>query len=172
MKKQNCLIISSWNTAKYWLQGRIHFPKDNMGQTLRLDHNERWVIFREVIVDPVDPQPKVPGAVFRPRFHVRGMSLRQNILFSNLPIPFFIGLPGFRSKLWLYHQETGDFTGIYEWDSPQDAENYARSAAGKFMVNRSEPGSVTFQIFPGMSREVYLSSVLQAEEKPEKITVS
>jgi hypothetical protein len=36
------------------------------------------------------------------------MSPRQNKLFSLLPIPFFVGLPGFRSKLWMVNEATSD----------------------------------------------------------------
>ncbi|KAA3664318.1 MAG: hypothetical protein DWQ04_06330 [Chloroflexi bacterium] len=32
-------------------------------------------------------------------------------------------MPGFRSKLWLRNKETGEFGGIYEWDTEEDAHN-------------------------------------------------
>jgi len=129
------------------IAGRVHFPRQRIGETLELD-GEQWSIFRQAVVDPLPGQPQIPGAIFRPRFHVAGMSTRMNILFSLLPIPFFIGLPGFRSKLWLVHEKTGDFAGYYEWDTIEDAENYRRSFAANFMTRRSVPGSVSFRIIP------------------------
>jgi hypothetical protein len=57
-------------------------------------------------------------------------------------------LPGFRTKLWTVDENNGDFQGIYEWETLQDAENYAHSFAMQFMTNRSLPGSVSFQIKP------------------------
>jgi hypothetical protein len=81
-------------------------------------------------------------------FHVAGMSVRQNIVFSLLPMCLILGLPGFRSKLWMYHPENGDSSGYYEWDTIEDAENYSHSIAARFMINRSVPGSVSFKVIP------------------------
>jgi hypothetical protein len=139
-------LYSFVKTHLYLLLRRLHFPRRRMGEALILEDGQTWVIFREVHLDPGPHRPARAGAVFRPRFHVRGMSRRANILFSLLPIPFFTGLPGFRSKLWLYQPESGDFQGIYEWDTPADAEAYAQSFAMRFMTRRSVPGSVSYQI--------------------------
>jgi hypothetical protein len=76
------------------------------------------------------------------------MTTAQNKRFSLLPIPFFIGLPGFRSKLWMADVATGDCQGLYEWDTVQDAETYAHSFAMKFMMMRSVPGSVSWTVTP------------------------
>jgi len=76
------------------------------------------------------------------------MALVQNIRFSWLPIPFFMGLPGFRTKLWGYIREAADFQGIYEWASVGDAEDYVHSFAVRFMTGRSVPGSVSHRIIP------------------------
>jgi hypothetical protein len=127
------------------LQRRVHFPRGRVGQRVELD-GEAWLIFREVVVDPCPGQPLQPGANFQPRFHLRGMSARANMLISWLPVPFFIGLPGFRSKLWLYSPETGDFSGWYTWDRAEDAQRYSQSFAAKFMARRSVPGSVSFRV--------------------------
>ncbi len=140
-------LKSSLRTVRFLIQGRLHFPKERIGEQILLD-GEPWIIFRQAILDPWPNQPQKPGAIFRPRFHVRGMSLHQNILFSWLPIPFYVGLPGFRSKLWMYNQATGDFAGYYEWDTVEDAQNYSQSFAAKFMMNRSVPGSVSFRVIP------------------------
>ncbi len=137
--------ISSFIYATgYFFSGRIRYPKDSIGKKVLLD-GEEWVAFRQIVVKPGKDQPVIPQAVFRPRFHVKGMSIKQNILFSNIPIPFIIGLPGFRSKTWLYNETTGDFSGYYEWDTLEDAENYGKSFAAKFMTDRSEPRSVSFK---------------------------
>jgi hypothetical protein len=129
------------------LAGRIHFPGGRVGQEIWLD-GEKWHIFREVQVDPRPGQPPKPGAVFRPRFHVAGMSTRANVLFSWLPVWFILGLPGFRSKLWLVNPASGDFSGYYEWDTVADAEAYQHSFAAGFMTRRSVPGSVSFRVIP------------------------
>ena len=60
----------------------------------------------------------------------------------------YVGLPGFRSKLWMVNPESGDFSGYYEWDTIEDAENYGRSFAAGFMTRRSVPGSVSLKVLP------------------------
>lgn len=86
------------------------------------------------------------------RFRVAGMTPQQNKVFSLLPIPFFIGLPGFRSKLWALNAR-GVFQGIYTWDTEEAAERYAHSFAMKFMTRRAVPGSVSYRITAARSGE-------------------
>ena len=43
-------------------------------------------------------------------------------------------------------QETGDSSGLYEWDTVKDAENYKNSLPAQFMTRRSDPGSVSFDV--------------------------
>ncbi|MBA4385407.1 MAG: hypothetical protein C0410_11775 [Anaerolinea sp.] len=141
-------VNSLFQFLKMVFLNRVHFLKNRVGQVYDLGDGLEWVIFREMKIDPLPNEPAIAEVHFRPRFHVAGMSLKKNILFSIFPIPFFAGLPGFRSKLWLYNLATGDFSGWYEWVTARDAENYSKSFAVKFMTNRSIPGSVSFQIVP------------------------
>lgn len=138
-------FFSLMKSLNYLITGRLHFPRQRVGQTIDLD-GESWVIFREAALDPRVGDPVVPEAIFRPRFHVAHMSVRQNIFFSLLPMWLIFGLPGFRSKLWMVNPQTGDFSGLYEWNTIRDAENYQRSPAGRFMTDRSLPGSVSFKV--------------------------
>src|SRR5262249_50073330 len=89
------------------LRGRLPFPREPGGAVFTAADGRRFTVFRHVVVDPVPGQPDRPGAVFIPRFHVAGMSVRLNRWFSLLPIPFFVGLPGFRSKRWMVDEATG-----------------------------------------------------------------
>jgi hypothetical protein len=122
----------------------VRFPEDRVGQRVSLDDGE-WLVFREMVIDPPLESPRAE-AVFRPRFHVKGMSPKMNQLFSWLPIPFFAGLPGFRRKLWLVDPVSGDFSGYYEWQHPEDADAYARSFAMRFMTRRSVPSSLSARV--------------------------
>ena len=135
-------------TIAYALRGRLHFPKNRIGEVLTMEDRQEFIIFRQVIVDPSQDKPEETGATFRARFHIAYMSPRQNKLFSLLPIPFFVGLPGFRSKFWMLNEANGNFQGIYEWDSVEHAKNYANSFAMKFMTMRSVRGSVSYVILP------------------------
>lgn len=127
------------------LRGRYRFPQDRVGEIVEYE-GQKFTIFRQMIVDPGAKKCGDPRAVFKVRFRVANMSPGRNKIFSRFTIPFFSGLPGFRSKLWLLDAETGDNMGIYEWDTPEDAAFYAQSFAMRFMTRRSVPGSAKFEI--------------------------
>ncbi len=125
-------------------KGRVSFPMTRIGTHILLDDGQ-WLVLREMVIrsrEEVSPAE----AIFRPRFHVKGMSPKVNEWFSWLPIPFFAGLPGFRRKLWLLDPVSGDFSGYYEWQTLDDAHAYAQSFAMRFMTNRSVPGSVSARV--------------------------
>ncbi|MFZ5824792.1 MAG: hypothetical protein ACOY94_10725 [Bacillota bacterium] len=150
MKRLNLLhhLVSVLRFLVFLLTGRLGFPRERRGRVVCLGDGTRWVIFREAVIQ----RPTTPGATFLVRFHVANMTAEQNIRFSRIPIPFFVGLPGFRSKFWMYSPETGDFAGLYEWERVADAEAYGASFPVTFMTRRSAPGSVSYRVLP-MSRE-------------------
>ena len=55
-------------------------------------------------------------------------------------VPFFIGMPGFISKLWLVDNKTGDYAGQYVFASREDAEGYGNSSAQKLIKSLCVPG--------------------------------
>ena len=82
------------------------------------------------------------------RFRLKGMSPRINNIFSNLPTPLFVGLPGFCAKFWCLDSSNDDFNGLYKWKSQSFAELYSSSYSMDFMLKRSIPGSTSFEILP------------------------
>ena len=126
------------------LQGRIHFPKDRLGETV--DEGEEFEIFRHMKLDPTKDQPEKPGAIFKVRFRFASMSPEMNIRTSLIPIPFIVAQPGFRSKMWALDRESGEFQGIYEWDTVASAENYWTSFPMKLMKRRAVPESLSYEI--------------------------
>ena len=133
---------------QYALTGRIHFLKDQIGAVFVDEKGQQFRVFRYAMVD--SNQSRAGGrakAVFLAHFHVAGMTMRVNIPFSLLPIPFYIGLPGFRSKRWMVDEVSGDFAGYYEWATVEDAENYSHSFAAQFMKARSVPNTVWFEVY-------------------------
>ncbi|MBI9045028.1 MAG: hypothetical protein JEZ06_11110 [Anaerolineaceae bacterium] len=126
-----------------FLRGRYCFPKERIGEIIEYE-GQNFTIFREMFVDSGNTAE--PQAVFKVRFHVENMTPGRNMLFSRFTIPFFSGIPGFRSKLWLLDEKNGDNMGIYEWATPDDAHAYSQSFAMKFMAGRSTPGSAKFEI--------------------------
>ncbi len=72
-----------------------------------------------------------------------------------------MGFPGFRTKLWTLDEGTGDFQGIYEWDTVEAAGNYAHSVALAFMAGRSTPGSVSYRVLPSDPAALIEAGTLQ-----------
>ena len=126
------------------LQGRIHFPKDYLGEIVA--DGEEFEVFRQMTLDPGNDQPEKPGAIFKVRFQFASMSPEMNIKTSLIPIPFIVAQPGFRSKTWLLGRETGEFQGVYEWDTVASAEAYWTSFPMKLMKRRAVPESLSYKI--------------------------
>lgn len=129
------------------LSGRVRFPKDRVGKVPTLENGQQYTVFREALLKPKQRRPEEPDGVFRVWFRSR-MSPTRTIFLSYLTLLGFLGLPGFRSKLWLFDETSEDFGGIYEWDTVQDAENYETSYAMRFSKWRSVPGTFKTEVFP------------------------
>ena len=145
---QNKAFVSLLKTLSYVATGRLHFARGRIGELLTIDDGQEYTVFRQVIVDPKRDLTKKPGAILIIRFNFAHGSPNQNKRLSLIPIPFIVGLPGFRSKIWAINKESGGFQGIYKWDTIQDAEAYKKSFAIKLMTKRAIPGSITFLIIP------------------------
>ena len=65
------------------------------------------------------------------------------------------GSPGLVSKLWLADDERGRYRGLYEWDGPRLAENYAR-ALWRVLALVSVRGSIHYVVLPGLRRDELL----------------
>lgn len=149
------LHLLHWNPVRSLLVflaglvlGQIDLNREFFGREAEMPGGERFIIFRAITFrKPLLPAGSA-GATFIVRFRLAGMTVQQNIRFSWIPIPFFAGLPGFRSKLWMYNPKTGENQGVYEWETVEHAESYARSFALHFMTRRSVPGSVSYRILP------------------------
>ena len=127
------------------LSGRVHFLRDCIG-TVEHCEGEDFEIFRKVLLDPAEDQPKRPGALFVVRFNFARFGAKTNRLLSMLPIPFIVAQPGFRSKTWMIGQRTDAFRGLYEWDSIDDAERYWTSFPMNLMKWRAIPQTLTYEV--------------------------
>jgi hypothetical protein len=112
-------------------------------------------VYRETAVDrgtTADP------CVLVVEFRLRAVRGRGHAVFrweSLLNTPLFVGFPGFVSKLWLADDERGRYRGLYEWDGPRLAENYAR-ALRRVLALVSVPGSIHNVVLPGLRRDALL----------------
>lgn len=148
-------LYSLLNTINLFLRRKVHFSREKIGKVIVTEDNEEFVIFRE---DKVNAKIDKP-AVFKVKFLLSGMEPKNNIRFSWLPVPFFIGLPGFKAKVWTLNYKNNYFQGIYEWKNQGYAEKYSKSFAYKFMSSRSMQGTVSFEIIPNSTLEEYLESL-------------
>ena len=129
----------------YRLRGRVRFLKDAVGDIVP-GPDEDFVVFRKMVVDPVEGQPDEPAASFVVRFQFARLSAQANKRLSLIPAPFIAAQPGFRSKAWMLGEETRMFQGVYEWDSVADAEAYWTSFPLRLMKRRAASGSVHHEI--------------------------
>lgn len=134
---------------------RIHLPKLNAGKRLSFADGSRAVVYRETVVDrPETQDPAVLVVGFRLRL-LRGRGHRWFRVQSIMNTPLFVGFPGYVSKLWMTHDHTGRYRGVYEWDGAELAENYARTL-WRVLALGSVPGSIHYAVLPGVRRDEFL----------------
>ena len=137
-----------------WLR-RMHLPSQRVGMRLRFADRTSARVYRETVVDrgaTADP------CVLVVEFRLRAVRGRGHAAFrweSLLNTPLFAGFPGFVSKLWLTDDERGRYRGLYEWDGPRLAENYAR-ALWRVLALVSARDSIHYVVLPGLRRDVLL----------------
>jgi hypothetical protein len=131
---------------------RVHQPRTWVGRRLHFADGTSAQVYRETVVDrgrTREPCVLVVG------FRLRAVRGRGHVLFrweSELNTPLFVGFPGFVSKLWLAHDEGGRYRGVYEWDGPPRAADYAR-ALYRVLALVSDRGSIHYQVIPGLRRD-------------------
>jgi hypothetical protein len=147
------------STVRLLWQRRMHLPRGRAGMRLRFADGTSGRVYRETVVDRgLTLDPCVLIVEFRLRA-VRGRGHAMFRLESLLNTPLFAGFPGFVSKLWVAHDERGRYRGVYEWDGPRLAENYAR-ALWRVLALVSVPGSVHYVVLPGLRRDALLERPL------------
>jgi hypothetical protein len=149
------LICCVASTARLLQQRRIHLPQAQRGRRLRFADGTSARVYRETVVDrgaTLDP------CVLVVEFRLRAVRGRGHAVFrweSLLNTPLFVGFPGFVSKLWLAHDGRGRYRGLYEWDGPHQAEDYAR-ALWRVLALVSVPGSIHYIVLPRLRRDQLL----------------
>jgi hypothetical protein len=147
-----CLVATVWLV---WRR-RMHLPSRRVGMRMRFADGTSARVFRETVADRgATVEPSVLVVEFRLRA-VRGRGHAAFRRESLLNTPLFAGFPGFVSKLWLADDERGRYRGLYEWDGPRLAENYAR-ALWRVLALVSVPGSIHYAVLPGLRRDDLLT---------------
>lgn len=141
---QNPFILIA-RALKLWLSGRVQFEKGLDGEQIEVA-GEIFEPFRKVVVKPRPAQPQRSGAIFCVRFRFKSFSSAANRRLSWIPIPLIVAQPGFRSKSWLLGRQTGDFMGVYEFDTTKQAEAYWNSLPLRMMRRRAQPGTLSYEV--------------------------
>ena len=128
-----------------YVWGRVHFPKDSIGD-IEQGVDDNFEVFRKVVLEPSKGQPEKAGAIFIVRFRFARFGKKANRYLSLIPIPFIVAQQGFRSKTWMIGQKTGMFQGFYEWDTIEDARKYWTSFPMKLMKKRAVPETLNRKI--------------------------
>ncbi|MBC7442859.1 MAG: hypothetical protein H7311_10125 [Ramlibacter sp.] len=163
-----------WQTVKYLTrsvdgtgvllaQRRVHLPRQNVGRRMPFTDGSEAAVYRETVVDR---GPTRHPAVLLVRFRLVVVRGRGDALFraeSILNTPLFVGFPGYVSKLWLTNDENGVYRGIYEWDGPVRAENYARTL-WRVLALVSVRGSIRYRVLPGIRRDDFLANPVLATD--------
>lgn len=137
-------------------RSQVHQPRRNVGRVISFADGTSGRVYRETTVNR--PSPEDP-CVLIVSFRLRGVRGAVHAAFraeSILNTVLFVGFPGFVSKLWMTNDENGVYRGLYEWDGPQEAEDYAR-ALWRVLELVSSKGSIDFRVFPGLHRDDVLA---------------
>jgi hypothetical protein len=154
-------------TGRLLAAGRLTSPRTYLGRRLCFADGTTSLVFRETAIR--DPHPRDP-AVLVVQFRLRAVGHRRllHALFRReciLHTPLFAGFPGFQTKLWISDTTTGVYRGLYEWDGPERAADYASQLA-RLLTPLSTPDSVRYHIIPGIRRrDLFDASRLSAGQE-------
>jgi hypothetical protein len=138
-----------FKTLGYQTTGRLHNPKDQVGKEFTNPDGQEFVVFKQTTLDQAAGLKTEPEAMFRVQFRVPKIKPWRDRFVITLKSPIFVALPGFRSKLWMVDEKNDTYQGVYEWDTLQDAKDYAHSASMDFMTEVAVPGGISYEIIPG-----------------------
>lgn len=155
------LIAAVIRSIRLLLNGQVRFPHRRVGRVLETADGTRFTVYRET-TRATDADPPADGVVLVFRVQTPdaavATTLRHVLLkpVTNVATPFFVGMPGFRRKLWLVGQSRGEFLELYEWAAAADAERFVET-----LESLLEPvgfaGSWSFDIVAAPSIEAYVS---------------
>lgn len=153
---------SGARAAGHLFAGRVQFPRDRLGDVLELPDGDTFVVYRETALRPITA-PSGDGVVLVFRMQVTdpeaGETLRD-VLFdplANVATPFFVGMPGFRRKLWLAGERPGEFLELYEWATREDADRFV-AVLDSLLTPFDFAGSASFEVVTDDSVDEYVAA--------------
>jgi hypothetical protein len=132
---------------------RLRFNHLYVGKEIITEDGRRFRIFRHL---SRRGRANATPSVLVVRFRFTRFSHRVNRALSFIPVPLIGGFPGFRHKLWMVADATGEWQGIYEWESDEAARLYRQSFVLRLMNRRADPGSITSTLHSQVQLADYL----------------
>jgi hypothetical protein len=148
---------SALTTCRLLVGGRLRSPRSHVGRRVVFADGSSFRVYRETVL--ADPCQDRSVLVVRFQLRLVGRSRLGHAAFraeSLLNTPLFAGFPGFRTKLWLTDERTGEYRGLYDWDGPGLAEDYATTLLTLLRLV-CVPGSLAFHVEPDVVRDAYLA---------------
>jgi hypothetical protein len=136
-----CLVVA----AALALLGRLRLRRQYVGKVVSMEDGRRFQAFRHLSRRTSDDGAT---AVLVIRFKFKRFSQGLNRLLSLIPVPMIGGFPGFRDKVWMVDEETGEWQGVYEWESADAVEQYRGSFVLAAMIRRADPSSLSYTTIP------------------------
>ena len=150
-------------TGRLLWQGRLRLVDELVDRHIEFADGGRFRVYRETVCLAPNRAPCVLVVRFRLRLVGRRALLHALFRAESLAnTPLFAGFPGFRTKLWMTDERTGEYRGLYDWDGPERARAYATTLVALLRLV-CVPGSVAFHIEPHVERDDYLRRVALAE---------
>jgi len=140
------------------LSGRVHLPEKYIGVNLKMEDGKKFTVLRRLQVEGRN-NTSDRYAVFKVRFKFKSLKLETNKRLSMIPVPFLMGMRGFREKYWTFNDDTDYFQGIYQWESKEIAEKYPNSFIFKLMTKRSAQGTLFYEIIPDTDISKYIEKL-------------
>ncbi len=131
-------------SLKLLVTGRVKFPKERCGQCYVREDGRSYRIFREIVIARPGGNSE-PGGTFRVWFQAKTGGPLTRLMAWGTTL-FFLGMPGFRHKVYLIDDQTGEFGGIYEWNTREEALAYLDSFAMRLSAMRSVPGQFSKEV--------------------------
>jgi hypothetical protein len=128
------------------LTGRLRFENRYVGRVFVMQDGQRFRAFRHMSQRAGKAGAQVSPAILVVRFKFAKFSQGLNRVLSLIPVPLIGGYPGFRDKLWMVDEDSGDWQGVYEWESTAAVKAYQCSFALRVMNRRAVPESISYAV--------------------------
>ena len=117
------------------LLGKLRYSKQYLGQTVKIEDGQEFVIFRHITVFTRNRNEN--EIIFIVSFKFARLSHKANQIASIIPMLLITGFPGFITKIYAVNAGNGYWQGMYQWNSKKHLEEYKNSFVYKMMNKRA-----------------------------------